>query len=146
MKFHRTICLFLFIAVISGCSSTPEMPPDHVPLPQDLDVRPPDPSLPLEIKAFSGKWRGMWNETLPHALVVEQIIPPDVIAVFATGVSIDGIGTPLWVRVSGTVKPGILKLTLRNGTATYRLKPDGTLLGIREESGRIAAAKMQRTQ
>ncbi len=31
------------------------------PLPSDTIITPPDPSLPDEIKALSGKWTGKWN-------------------------------------------------------------------------------------
>ena len=45
--------LVLLIATSIGCGSQPIIPGDSV-------ISPPDPALPLELKAMSGKWSGTW--------------------------------------------------------------------------------------
>jgi len=50
-----------------------------IPLPDDLQIVPPDDSCPQEIKALSGKWGGEWYSPvagirpLPVVLVVEKV-------------------------------------------------------------------------
>ena len=146
MKSFQRILVWFLLGWVFGCASTPELPSDYVPLPRELEILTPAPFWPDDIKAFSGKWKGYWNETLPHILVVEQITPPDVIAVYAVGKFTSGRGQPAWFRVRGTVKPGMLKLYLKTSTATYRLQPDGTLTAINEGGGTISQAKMKRIE
>jgi hypothetical protein len=146
MKSFQSILGCLLLGVVFGCASTPEFPSDYVPLPRNLEIVSPAPSLPNDIKGFSGKWKGSWNETLPHILAVEQITPPDVIAVYAVGKFTSGRGEAVWHRVRGTVKPGILKLFLKTSIATYRLQSDGSLTAINEGGDTIALAKMKRIE
>jgi hypothetical protein len=54
---------------------------ESVPLPNDILIVPPDPSLPPQIKAFSGKWSGRWwspyqpnSYGVDAVLIVEKII------------------------------------------------------------------------
>ena len=55
---------FLFIVLVFGgmalCSFATAAIALDVPLPSDILIVPPAPSLPVEIKAFSGKWGGSW--------------------------------------------------------------------------------------
>lgn len=68
-------------------ASTATRPTTSIPLPQDMKIVPPNPNLPPDIKSFSGKWFGVWDRILQHVLVVEEIDPPHVIAIYAWGAS-----------------------------------------------------------
>jgi hypothetical protein len=47
------------VLIIGGClAATLSL---KVPLPPDVNILSPDPSLPEEVKALSGKWVGRWN-------------------------------------------------------------------------------------
>ncbi|MCX5909824.1 MAG: hypothetical protein NTY64_22265 [Deltaproteobacteria bacterium] len=73
---------FLVVLVLTGlalCSCATMNP--VIPLPNDILIVSPDPNLPPEIKAFSGKWGGRWwnpsgpsNHGLDAVLIVEEII------------------------------------------------------------------------
>ena len=77
-------------ATTSSFSSTSD-----VPLPQDVQIVPPDPNLPPEIKVFSGKWGGRWtwqdlrdDSWVDGVLIVEKIInrqQATVVAAAGTG-------------------------------------------------------------
>lgn len=115
--------------------------------PQDMEIVPPSPDLPPGMKAFSGKWFGVWDRILQHVLVVEQINPPKAIAIYAYGSAPSwNINNPSYARVQGEIEPGILKLTLRRtaATVTYRIQPDGTLDATYETRTGISRAKMRR--
>jgi hypothetical protein len=43
------------------------------PLPQDVKIAPLDPNLPLEIRAFLGKWKGIWNNKTLFSIEVTKI-------------------------------------------------------------------------
>lgn len=122
-------------------------PTTPIPLPQDMEIVPPNPGLPPGIKAFSGKWFGVWDGILQHVLVVEQISPPNVTAIYAYGSAPSwNINNPSYSRVQGEIEPGTLKLTLRRtaATVTYRIQPDGSLDATYESRGGMARAKMKR--
>lgn len=63
------------------------------PLPDNVQIVPPDPSLPEAIKAFSGKWSGQWHmqrnpsQLGAEAVLVVEEIPDERHAriVYATG-------------------------------------------------------------
>jgi hypothetical protein len=44
-----------------SCATTKPKPLTSIPLPGNSRIVPPDPNLPPEIKALSGKWRGSWE-------------------------------------------------------------------------------------
>lgn len=128
-------------------ASTLTRPTVPILLPQDMEIVPPNPDLPLEVKAFSGKWFGVWDGILQHVLVVEQINPPNVTAIYAYGSAPSwNINNPSYARLQGEIEPGMLRLTLRRtaATVTYRMQPDGTLDATYETRTGISRAKMKR--
>jgi hypothetical protein len=56
---RRKYLLFALLVVFVGIAATlPASPPE----PSDVNIVPPDPSLPAEIQALSGKWVGQWGQ------------------------------------------------------------------------------------
>ena len=116
-----------------------------IPLPQDVQIVAPDPTLSPEIKAFSGIWFGVWGGVLKHILVVEQINPPNATAIYAVGEALSWKVAPGFARVQVQIEPRVLKMSLRRpATVTYRLQSDDTLDATYEWSGGISRAKMKR--
>jgi hypothetical protein len=137
--------LLLAALLLAGCA-TPIRPTAPIPLPQDVQIVAPEPTLSSEIKVFSGKWFGVWDGVLEHILVVEQINPPTAEAIYAFGRATSwNIQNPNFTRVQGQIEPGVLKLTLgRPATVIYRLQSDGTLDATYEWRGGILRTKMKR--
>jgi predicted dehydrogenase len=55
----RNLLIVLVIIIMCGClSATLSV---NTPLPSDISIISPDPSLPEEVRALSGKWVGQWN-------------------------------------------------------------------------------------
>ena len=51
----------LAIFLMSVCLSFSSFEQAPAPLPPNVTVDPPDPSLPVEVRSLSGKWAGKWN-------------------------------------------------------------------------------------
>ena len=139
--------VFVREASFARDASNVAKPTTPIPLPQDMKIVPPDPNLPLGIKTLSGKWFGVWDGILQHVLVVEQINPPSVTAIYAYGSAPSwNINNPSYSRLQGEIEPGMLRLTLRRtaATVTYRIQPDGTLDATYETRSGILRAKMRR--
>lgn len=108
---------------------------EEVPLPSDLKIVPPDPSVPPELAKFSGKWgegKDRWDGQLAHILVVEQVDSKGAQVVYAYGTASQWwITRPDWIRLRGEfTDKHELVLKFKNGAvATYRFngeKLDGT--------------------
>jgi hypothetical protein len=90
-------CVLIALMVLAGvslssCATTSSFT-SVPPLPENVQIVPPDPNLPPEIKAFSGKWSGQWHsQRNPSALGVEAVLVVEEIPderhariVYATG-------------------------------------------------------------
>ena len=120
---------------------------EKVALPSNIDIVAPSESVAAEARPFSGKWYGVWDDTLEHILVVEEISGPEaVVFIYGYGAAPSwGIQKPGWARVKGVLEGETLKGTLRNGaTVTYKLQPDGTLKGSWERQGNVARATLRK--
>lgn len=100
-----------------------------VPLPWGVKVIAPV-GVPRESAAFSGKWQGVWDETLASILVVEEITGNEAKVVYAWG------NAPAWritsgfAEIKGTFEGSPLALVVRlprPATAVYQMRPDGKL-------------------
>jgi hypothetical protein len=117
--------------IVAGCAADPLPGP---PMPPDLKVVAPPPSVPRDNARFAGRWVGKWEEHLDHVLVVELVVQneqaTEVVAVYSWGVSAElGVSYPGWSRVRGRIENGVLRLELTrvNATAVYTMQPDDTL-------------------
>ncbi|MEM7222655.1 MAG: isoaspartyl peptidase/L-asparaginase [Pseudomonadota bacterium] len=101
-----------------------------VPLPDELEVRPPGPEVPSERAAYSGTWAGLWSGWMTTMLVVEEITPDGATVVFARGPQEDwGFEEGYWTRAPAVFVNGALRFDFQEieGAITYRLRPDGKL-------------------
>jgi hypothetical protein len=128
----------------AGCAaSSPGKIPSSIPFPPDTKVTAPGPGVPADLAFFSGKWVGVWDNTLDHVLVVEAINPPNATVIYAWGDSMQWNTRRGSTRVLGSFENGVLKLSLsRPATATYKPMPDGTLDALYLWSGGSAKAKL----
>lgn len=127
--------LWLVGFLLAGCASA-------VPLPFKVTVVPPV-GVPQELAAFSGKWQGVWDGTLDHILVVEEITENEAIVIYAWGSSVNPQITPGFRRTSATFEGNSLVVNLpRPATVRYRMRPDGKLDARYEWSGGLARAVM----
>jgi len=77
MKKTMILLVAMTVLMISFTHITNSSASSTIPLPDDLKVIPPNPSLPENIKALSGKWAGEWiwrGGSLQTILVVEEIL------------------------------------------------------------------------
>ena len=56
-------------------------PESLVPLPTQLEIKPPAADVPSPIARFHGAWVGTWGDDLRHVLVVESVTPDGQAAV-----------------------------------------------------------------
>jgi hypothetical protein len=91
--------IFLIVACVTVNLS------QETPLPLDAIINPPDPSLPVEIKALSGKWTGVWNSPFGWecAVYVEKVNRDSAQVVYSWGAYTTRKAschcTPNWARV-----------------------------------------------
>jgi hypothetical protein len=130
-----------------SCATTSSL--TSIPLPENVQIVSPDPNLPPEIKAFSGKWSGRWgwqdrrnNDGVDAILIVEKIINEQQAMV----VSANDHGRGGWKIMRGWERStanfsktdeGISLMVESRGSSqkiTYRAKGD-QLTGISEAAG-----------
>jgi hypothetical protein len=144
--------LLVVLMVLAGmslysCATTSSL--TSIPLPENVQIVPPDPNLPPEIRAFSGKWSGSWewqnrrnNDGVDAILIVEKIInEQQAMVVSASG---NGRGgwriTRGWERstanFSKTDKGITLEVESRTSSQKVRYLVKGDqLTGISEAAG-----------
>jgi hypothetical protein len=128
-------------------NSLPALSQANVALPATLDIVAPAPSISPDIRALSGKWYGMWNNTLEHILVVEAIKgKDDITCVYGYGTAPSWhILKPGWLPFTGKFYDGGLHGTLSNGAElTYKLQPDGTMKATYERNGHVSRATLKK--
>ncbi|MDI6771184.1 MAG: hypothetical protein QME77_01170 [bacterium] len=116
-----------------------------VPLPTDVRVVPPGPTVPPDLAAFSGRWVGVWDGVLDHVFIIEEITPPGARFVYAWGTAPQwDIRRPGWVRASGQFVGAELQGRLpATASVTYRRAQNDTL-GATYELGGTSRATMVR--
>ena len=133
--------------LVLSFNSLPAMSQVNVALPSTVDIIAPDASISPDIGALSGKWYGIWDDTLEHVLVVEEIKGKDDITfVYGYGAAPSwNIFKPGWGRFKGRFDAGSLHGTLRSGAeVTYALQPDGTIKAKWERKGTVARATLKK--
>jgi hypothetical protein len=97
------IAVMIFLGMACLCLGSAEQAP--APVPPDVSITAPDPSLPERAKSILGKWVGKWNSRWDwdSALYVEKIDGDSAQVVFAWGEYTTANNTchcnPNWVRV-----------------------------------------------
>ena len=133
----KKVSLWLPLVLLAGCVM--------VPLPTDVRIVPPSPGIPGEVAAFSGKWQGVWDDTLDHILVVEEITGTEAVVVYAWGDSQAWRMSRGFNRLKGAFDGATLIVkSARPATVTYRMRADGKLDARYEWQGGVARAVMTR--
>lgn len=146
LLFTALVLSFASSALVTLAVSPSASAASSVPLPSDTKIVTPAADVAPEIAAFSGKWVGIWDDTLEHMLVVEQINPPNAVVIYASGEAPSwGISKASFGRPDARIEACTLTLTLkRPATVTYRMQKDGTLDATYEWSGVPAHAVLKR--
>ncbi|MBU2622470.1 MAG: hypothetical protein KKD92_09160 [Proteobacteria bacterium] len=101
------VLMGIFILLgLTGCATTGSSGP-WTPLPEPgtvsaINVILPGPEVPPEIAAYSGIWEGTFDGASAATIIVEQITPPKVVAIYSWGPGSNYIGG--WTRVIGRVE------------------------------------------
>jgi hypothetical protein len=139
-----------------GASATVEA---KIPLPPDMNIVEPDPSLPEEIRGVSDKWQGQWGpgSGVQSVFIIEKIDRD--IANVIYGVD-DYVGPPNIGAIEGKSTRGEAKVSLSDGVLTLNMvlgttkfifwyhhkeKPD-ILEGLRITSGGKSSITMKRVR
>src|ERR1017187_108890 len=80
----------------------------QAPLPSDISLISPSPTIAHNIAAFSGAWRGAWGGSFPTALVVEQINQDGTARViYSWGDELTSGIKAGWIRLTGKILSGM---------------------------------------
>ncbi len=148
----RLVGLIILMGGISGCattSSTTSFP--NIPLPTDINIVTPDPNLPKEIQALSGKWAGTWEHisgSLDAILIVEKVDKQVAQVIYASGDNATWGVTRSWRREKGSVsyENGKVIVMLPSGIEFWLTKEgDNILEGRRNTPHGIVNIRLKRT-
>lgn len=153
---------FLFVLLLSSiCWADSPSQMSQPPIPADLAVEVPNASLPAEVKAFSGKWRGRWyytgigsrglSEGLNSIMAVEKILDlENASIVYAWGDS------PEWNVKKGVSKKqakieknaqGVMELSFSSASGRvfrFTVSPEGRLNGTAKVTSSPTYIEMER--
>ena len=120
-------------------------------LPPDTVVIPPTEEIAATAKAFSGRWEGLWDQRMPHVLVVEKIKSnTEAVVLYAWQEPPVANGWKAgWARIVAAVDGNTLRVPLRDGIkAWYELLSDGTLKAgyLRANSSTQSNAVLRKVQ
>jgi RNA polymerase sigma factor (sigma-70 family) len=102
------------------------------PLPNNISIQPPSPTVSSDAVAFSGAWLGSWGHQLPSALIVEKISSDGTASVIYSWGNSPWFKAG-WDRETGSISNGNLVLA-DSIRISFALNPEGTLSG-RYEAG-----------
>lgn len=128
-------------------SPLPALAQEKVALPGNVTIVQPGESISPDMRQFSGKWYGVWDDTLEHILVVEEVNgQDDVQIIYGYGTAPSwNISTGEWFRIRAKFDANTLKGTLGNGAVVaYKFQRDGTLSATFERKGRISRAVLKK--
>ena len=135
---HVVLALVLVGAYLVTISSRPAVSPD-------TRIAQPDHDVPAEMAALSGVWEGLGPEDLPIRLIVESIRGHVASVVYTWGDHPEGKFHRGWLRVRASVSPDGRLFWRYPGEFTFQLSEDWTtLVGKREQAGKIATSLMRR--
>lgn len=121
-------------------------PESLVPLPKQLEMKPPDASVRSEIARYHGAWVGAWGDDLRHVLVIESIEQSGKAAiVYATSGSAAYSAWASWQRIDGMIGESGAHLSLGHAEVTYELNgPDRLLGNFAHKSGQVTLGLLTR--
>ena len=159
MIFAKKTLMTISLAILFVGACVTISSPQKGPIPPDVKIISPDPSLPNEVKALTGKWRGEWGSgsRWETALYVEELEKDSARVVHAWGdfrcVNRSGCHcSPGWAEKKANIQLSSGKATLvfnvDNGRFTFTLndsKPD-EMEGMFRNSSQRLITTMKRIQ
>jgi dienelactone hydrolase len=132
--------------VIAQGGSTGPDPESLVPLPSQLEMRPPPADVPIAIARFYGAWGGTWGDDMRHVLIIESVAQNgDAAAIYATADSPAYFAWASWQRVKAKVSDGGLNLSLGYAKVLYEWDGDDRLVGtFTDKSGQVTLGLLTR--
>jgi hypothetical protein len=124
------LAIIVVLSTSMGCATVAP----QIPLPSDINIIPPEPTLPEELRALSGRWEGKWVWTVPGRqeiiLIVERIDPQaeEAEVIYSEGYFSYSIWSgfiveaPRWVRLKYKVVRNENGVTLYRPRARFTLK------------------------
>jgi hypothetical protein len=140
------VVLLIFFMTACPCFSSSQQ--DQIPpVPPEVKIELPDPSLPAPVKSFLGRWVGQWKSWKPRSydwdavVYVEKVAKDSAQVVFAWGEYKTSLGSchcnPNWVRIQNAkIKYSDTSATLEFYTPKLRpawLKTSHTVTGSADE-------------
>lgn len=117
-----------------------------VPMPRNVKITPPDASVPPETAAFSGRWEGIWQDTLPPQeaiIVVEKINGSQANIVYGSGKGRTQKAD--WTRMKAKIIDGRLEFVTAYSTYVFTLK-NNVLSGVCETKYRSFSIEMHKIE
>lgn len=117
-------------------------------LPPRFQIEPPATGIAEGAAKFLGAWGGLWDDVLPHLLVVERIEPGGrVRAIYAVGDAPQWGIARQWIGMSGVATADRLVLDNLNVTISYEFDPNGRLVGTyRTRTGVLSVGVFERME
>jgi dienelactone hydrolase len=121
-------------------------PESLVPLPTQLEIKPPAADVPSPIARFHGAWVGTWGDDLRHVLVVESVTPDGQAAVvFADADSSSSSVWANWQRIEATIGESGLRLSLGYAEVSYEMDgPDHVVGTFTRKNGSVTSGLFTR--
>ena len=147
MKAMKRLLVLVGVLILLGVAGCATNGYYWTPLPEPgiisaVKIISPDPDVPPQIAAYSGIWEGTWDNERNVTIIIEQIKPPEVIAIYSYGPIFRSKGG--WRRVTGRVEGNSIVLQM---TARVTLTMTGKNVAHAEwrmEGGRLLYAILSR--
>jgi dienelactone hydrolase len=105
-------------------------PESLVPLPTQLEMKPPPADVPSSLARFHGAWVGTWGDDLRHVLVVESVSPGgEAAVVFANADSPRYSVWANWERIEAAIGENGLRLSLGYAEVSYEMDEPYRVIG-----------------
>lgn len=82
----RIALVIVGVIFLFGCATSQST----LPLPKNVNIVPPKAAVPGDVASFSGAWHGTWSNGQEVMVVIEDINPPYVKAIYACGTQSGG--------------------------------------------------------
>ena len=112
----------------------------YVPLPNKINIIPPDKTLAPETAAFSGGWEGIWNESDRKAvLIVENVNEKEATIILGGEKGKSGFREEGWERHKGKVEGNKIRITASRSFYVIEIQEDLKTIKVSEDyhSGRV---------
>lgn len=71
---------------------------EDAPIEFDYKIIPPDSNLPAKVRALSGHWIGVWDDSIPSQLIIQKIDSTEADVLYSWGTHPDSVYEKGWSR------------------------------------------------